>query len=198
MRCLRSTAVTIFFLAIVSWLAGCMSSAEQDAREVANRFWQAALAKDMETVKQLVTWDSTSYLRYIQSDQLAAQRFETGELQITDGVAEVATLLYGGDKGEIKVPLRTVLVLHESGWLVDIKRTMGSMVTGARGGIVEQLNNFMQDGLKGLDQSLSESIDKLGESLDQSLKDLQKELSKPPVTPEQVEPQQSPKGQQVI
>ena len=194
-------AVTTFLLFAVLALSGCMSSSEQDARAVTNAFWQAVLAEDMEATKQLVTWDSARYLHYIRSDQLSAQRFETGELQIKDGMAEVATVLYGGDKGEIKVPLRTVLILHESGWLVDVEKTMGSMVSGAMGSIVEQLNSFMQEGLKGLDESLSESIDQLGDSLQKGLKDLQKELTLPPPSqsPElKPAPEPPQKNQQII
>ncbi|PID34126.1 MAG: hypothetical protein CR976_01925, partial [Thiotrichales bacterium] len=38
-------------------LGGCMSSEQQQAREVADSFWQAVLDKDMETAKGLVTWE---------------------------------------------------------------------------------------------------------------------------------------------
>ncbi|MGB0848659.1 MAG: hypothetical protein ACPGSM_18145 [Thiolinea sp.] len=156
-----------------------MSSDEQDARAIANKFWQAVLAEDMEAAKQLVTWESAQYLKFLKSQQVDAQRFETGELLITDGVAEVATVLYGGDKGEMKVPLRTVLIRYEEGWLIDVQKTMGSMVSGAMGTIVEQLNSFMQEGLKGLDDSLSDSIDELGKDLERGLDELKQELHKP-------------------
>ncbi|HPY42492.1 MAG TPA: hypothetical protein PLM98_18340, partial [Thiolinea sp.] len=71
-------------------------------------------------------------------------------------------------------------------WLVDVQKTLGSMVNGAMGAVVDQLNNFMQEGLKGLDSSLSESIDKLGKSLEDGVNKLQQELAKPPVKPETV------------
>lgn len=169
----------LFGLLFPLLILGCMSSEEEDARAVANKFWQAVLAEDMETAKHLVTWESAQYLKFLKSQQVDAQRFETGELLITDGVAEVATVLHGGDKGEMKVPLRTVLIRYEEGWLVDVQKTMGSMVSGAMGTIVEQLNSFMQDGLKGLDDSLGESIDELGKSLEHGLDELKKELNKP-------------------
>ncbi|CAA6819975.1 MAG: Unknown protein [uncultured Thiotrichaceae bacterium] len=164
-------------------LGGCMSSEQQQAREVANSFWQAVLDKDMETAKGLVTWDSVEYLKFLSNDKLAAQNFETGELQITDGVAEIATVLNSGSTAEMQIPVRTILVRHEDGWLVDVQKTLGSMVSGAMGSIVDQLNSFMQDGLKGLDESLSDSIDQLGKTLENGLQDLQKELLKPPVAP---------------
>lgn len=164
-------------------ISGCMSSEQQQAREVANSFWQAVLDKDMETAKGLVTWESVEYLKFLSNDKVIAQNFETGELQITDGVAEIATVLNSGSTAEMQIPVRTVLVRHEDGWLVDVQKTLGSMVSGAMGSIVDQLNSFMQDGLKGLDESLSDSIDQLGKTLENGLQDLQKELSKPPVVP---------------
>jgi len=162
-------------------LAGCtVSSEEQQAREVANRFWQAILQDNMEEAKKLVTWDSAQFLQFLHNKQISAQRFETGELKIEQGGAEIATVLYGGDKGDMEIPLRTVLVRHDGVWLVDVQKTMGSMVSGAMGAVVNQLNSFMQEGLKGLDDSLSSSIDQLGKSLENGMKDLQKDLTTPP------------------
>ena len=164
-------------------LTACSNSAEQDARQVANDFWAAVLQDDMEKVKALSTWDSTQYLSLLHNKKLSARRFETGEMKIENGFAEVATVLYGGEKGDLQIPLRTVLTLHENKWLVDVQKTLGSMVSGAMGAVVDQLNSFMQDSLKGLDSSLSEGIDKLGKSLQDSMNGLQNELAKPPEQP---------------
>jgi len=81
-------------------LSGCIFSSEsQQAREVTNTFWQAVLNGDMETAKDLTTWESAQYLQFLSSKSLAAKRFETGEIKIDGTTAEVATLLYGGEKG---------------------------------------------------------------------------------------------------
>lgn len=164
-------------------LSACHQSTEQDARQVANEFWEAILLDDMEKAKALATWDSAQYLSLLHNKKMSARRFETGELKIENGLAEIATVLYGGDKGDMQIPLRTVLTLHESKWLVDVQKTLGSMVSGAMGAVVDQLNSFMQESLKGLDSSLSESIDKLGKSLEDSMNQLQEDLAKPPETP---------------
>lgn len=161
-------------------LTACNSSSEQDARQVANSFWEAVLQDDMEKAKNLATWDSTQYLAILHAKKISARSFEIGELKIENGIAEVATVLYGGDKGDMQIPLRTVLTLHDNKWLVDVQQTLGSMVSGAMGAVVDQLNTFMQDSLKGLDSSLSESIDKIGKSLEDGMKQLQKDLTTPP------------------
>lgn len=164
-------------------LNACSNSTEQDARQVADEFWTAILQDDMEKAKVLATWDSAQYLSLLHSKKMSARRFETGELKIENGLAEVATVLYSGEKGDVQIPLRTVLTLHNNKWLVDVQKTLGSMVNGAMGAVVDQLNNFMQESLKGLDGSLSESIDKLGKSLEDSMKQLQKDLAKPAESP---------------
>lgn len=184
---MQTRAYRIHWL-FLSWmclfvLTACNSSAEQDARQVANQFWEAVLKDDMETAKNLTTWESTQYLSLLHTKKLSAKRFETGELKIENGLAEVATVLYSGEKGDLPIPLRTILSLHENKWRVEVQKTLGSMVSGAMGAVVDQLNNFMQDSLKGLDSSLSESIDKLGKSLEDSMKQLQQDLAKPPEQP---------------
>jgi len=162
---------------IVMVLTGCIFSSEsQNAVSVSNEFWQAVQDKNMEKAKELSTWNSVNYLKFIENGKLQAQRFETGEVKILDQSAEVATILYGGNTGDVKIPVRTILVRVENDWRVDVQKTMGSMVSGAMGAVVHELNTFMHESLKGVDQALSKGIGELGKSLDQGLKQLQKDL----------------------
>lgn len=180
-------------------LSGCIFSSEsQKAREVADKFWQAVLVEDMDTAKDLVTWESAQYLQYLSSKSISAQRFETGEIKIQDNTAEVATVLYGGEKGDMIIPVRTVLVRNKDEWQVDVQKTMGSMVSGTMGAVVEQLNSFMQDGLRDLDKSLSESVNELNKSLKQGVEQLQKELTKPPAESQPPQPATPPPAGQAI
>lgn len=181
MKWARAVSHYLLFVLLVTITTACaVSSDEEKARETANLFWQAVQQDKMETAKEYVTWDSAQYLQFLRNKQVSSQRFETGELKIENDEAELATVLYGGDKGDMEIPLRTVMVKSEDVWRVDVQRTMGSMVSGAMGAVVNQLNNFMQDGLKGLDDALSESIDELGKNLEKGMKELQKDLTPPP------------------
>lgn len=189
----RTKLFSILLLGLcLGCLAACNPSKNQDAREVANAFWTAVLKEDMEQVKTLVTWESTQYLSLLQSKKLSIRRFETGEMKIENGLAEVATVLYSGEKGDVPIPLRTILSLKDNKWLVEVQKTLGTMVSGAMGAVVDQLNSFMQEGLKGLDSQLSESLDKLGKSLEKNLEDLQKGLKIPPPQPNQGDPNRPP------
>jgi len=173
--------LTLQALLLTVLLSGCIFSSEsQQARDVADKFWQAVLSEDMETAKDLVTWESAQYLQYLDSKSIAAQRFETGEIKIQDNTAEVATVLYGGEKGDMVIPVRTILVRGKDKWQVDVQKTMGSMVSGAMGAVVDQLNTFMQEGLRDLDKALSDSVNELNKSLKQGVEQLQKDLTVPP------------------
>ena len=169
---------------VVLWsvlLSGCIFSSEsQQVRETTEKFWQSVLAKDMETTKTLVTWESAQFLGFLSDNSVSAQRFETGEIKVQENIAEVATVLYGGEKGDMIIPVRTVLVRHQEVWLVDVQKTMGSMVSGAMGAVVEQLNTFMQNGLKDLDRALSDNVNQLNQNLKQGMEQLQKDLITPP------------------
>jgi len=175
----KRTIVNVFVLMVfmsLSLSACIFSSDSQNARSVAEDFWQAVLEKDMEKAKMLVTWESLDYLKYLSSNHVSAQRIETGEVKITDNLAEVATILYAGNDGETQVPARTVLLKVDNVWRVDVQRTMGSIVSGTMGAVVNEMNDFMQQTIQGVDKALSGEIDKWGKSLDDGMKQLQKEL----------------------
>lgn len=191
----KSVWLGLYALALSVVLSGCIFSSEsQQVRETTEKFWQAVLAGDMETTKDLVTWESTQYLSFLGQKGINAQRFETGEIKIEENTAEVATVLYGGEKGDMQIPVRTVLVRNQDKWLIDVQKTMGSMVSGAMGAVVDQLNNFMQEGIKGLDHALTDSVNQLNQTLKQGVEQLQKDLSKPLLPPPNSIPTNPPAG----
>lgn len=198
-KCWRSA---IYLLVISVLLSGCIFSSEsQQARQAAEKFWQAVLNEDMDTAKALATWESASYLQYLNSERIAAQRFETGEIRLEGIQAEVATLLHGGEKGDMTIPLRTVMVRNKEEWRVDVQETMGSMVSGAMGAVADQLSTFMEEGLKELDKALADSVSELNRNLKQGIEQLEKDLATPPLSPgnpEQPDGQEPPPGAQAI
>ncbi|WP_308874128.1 hypothetical protein [Thiothrix subterranea] len=175
--------LSVYLLITSVLLSGCIFSSEsQRSREVADKFWQAVLAEDMDTAKNLTTWESAQYLQFLTSKSVAAKRFETGEIKVEGTTAEVATVLHSGEKGDMTIPLRTVLIRNKDVWQVDVQKTMGSMVSGAMGAVVDQLNVFMENGLQDLDKALSDSVQELNKSLKQGVNQLKQELTVPPTT----------------
>lgn len=182
---------TVLLLGLLALaLSGCIFSSEsQQARDITEKFWKAVLQEDMETAKQLATWESAQYLQFLSSKSVAAQRFETGEVRVEGTTAEVATVLYGGQKADMQIPLRTVLVRNQDNhWQVDIQKTLGSMVSGAMGAVADQLNQFMTKGLQELDKALADSVKELNQNLQQGVDQLKKELTEPLIPPPQTPP----------
>lgn len=203
MKCV--TLLSMFL--IMALLVGC-DNESKSPESVAAEFWQAVIDQDMEKAKALASWDSVDYLKYVRSGKLKPERYELGEVMKGDRTVVIETMLYSQPQGQasIKVPGRTVLLSTEHGWRVDLKETIGSTLKETVGTVFDQLNNLMQNGLKGLDQQLSESmkgLDKqlsdtmqeVGKALEKGAEELRNELNKPPFDGDAR--QQVPEGQQI-
>lgn len=169
-----SMAVTVFLL-----LSAC--NKPDTPKRVATEFWEAVQQKNMEKAKNLSSWDTVDYLKYLQAEKIHPERFELGEVVVSEANAEVDTVLYSSKQGEtgIKIPGKTLLVKTEQGWRVNVKSTLGSVVRHTVDNVFEQLNGMMREGVKELDKALSESIQDIGEALEESANELKKELSRP-------------------
>ncbi len=190
-------SILFLLLTVAFLLTGC--SETSSPKQVSQQFWEAVQKRDMETAKQLSTWNTVEYLKYLKVDKLHPERFELGEETLGEKNAKISTTLYTSRQGKsgIKVPGITVLVKIEQGWRVDVKQTLSTVVKETVNNVFEQLNGLMQEGVNELDKVLSESLTELGKALDQGAKELKKELNKPlfpqPKEPV-VKPLQSPKS----
>lgn len=195
---MKKPYLTFFLSVIFFFLVGC--SGADSPESVSSDFWQAVKDNDMESAKQLSTWDTVEYLKILKADKLHPERFELGEAMIGDSQAEVATVLYTTKLGQsgVKVPGVTILVRTDQGWRVNVKKTLGSVVKQSVGNVLDQLNSFMQEGINELDKTISESINELGKALEEGAEELRKELSKSLLKPQnEVPPIQTPKGLQI-
>ena len=163
------------------FLVAC-NAKDATPESVAAEFWQAVIDKDMEKAKNLATWDSVDYLKYIRSGQLKPERYELGKVIESDRNVVIETMLYSQPQGQASVKIlgKTALVSTEHGWRVDLKQTIGSTLKETVGTMFDQLNNFMQEGLKGFDKQFSDSVKEIGKVLEKSAEELRDELSKQP------------------
>lgn len=169
-------------LGLLLWfVVGCADNAN-DPKTIADQFWKAVITNDMETAKNLTTWDSVSYLSYLKSAKLNPQRYELGEVAMLENntKAEIATVLHGGELGNVAIPVRTVLVQADGQWRVNVQTTLGSLIQGTMGAVVNELNGLLQQGLKGLDETMNNTLNGLGKQLNEGLDKLQKDLQIPP------------------
>lgn len=188
-------------LVIIFSLVACNANKAESPKQVSQAFWQAIQDRDMESAKIMATWDTVDYLKYLNTDKLHPERFELGEQMIGETRSEVSTVLYTSEMGEsgIKMPGVTVLVKTNHGWRVNVKKSMTSVVKYTANNIFDQLNGLMQEGVKGLDESLSESMNELGRVIEEGTQELKRELSKPLMMPSDPIPQDEKKhsGKQI-
>lgn len=178
---IKQVGYLLSLMFMMLFIMGC-NAKEATPESVAAEFWQAVIDKDMEKAKNMATWDSVDYLKYIRSGQLKPERYELGEVMHGDRNAVIETMLYSRPQGQasVKIPGKTALVSTEHGWRVDLKQTIGSTLKETVGTVFDQLNNLMQEGLKGFDKQLSESVKEIGKALEKSAEELRDELSKQP------------------
>ena len=188
----KMTLASLFFGLL--FLLGCSGS--DSPKTISTDFWKSIQSKDMESAKQLSTWETVDYLKILKTDKLHPERFELGEVLIGDSRAEVVTTLFTTKLGKsgVKVPGVTILEKTEKGWRVNVKKTLGSVVKHSMGNMLDQLNSFMQEGIIELDKTFSESINELGKALEDGAEELKKELSKP-LSPQNKTPVTPPKQQ---
>ena len=188
----------ILILFLLLTLTACSSSDSPEA--ISEQFWEAVQERDMETAKQLSTWDTVEYLKILKVKNFHPERFELGDKMLGDTRAEVDTILFTSKHGKsgIKVPGVTVLLKTKKGWRVDVKKTLSSVIKYSVNNVFDQINGLMKDGIKEIDKSLSESINELGKTLEDSAEELKKEFSRPIFPQKQKVPDtQVPKRQQI-
>ena len=179
LKSLRILSIILVF----GFISACNQT--QSPADVSKQFWNAVQSRDMETAKLVATWDTVEYLKYLNTDKLHPERFELGEQMIGETRAEVETVLYTSKFGQtgVKLPGITVLVMTDKGWRVNVKKSMTSVVKYSANSVFDQLNGLMQEGIQGLDQTLSEAMNELGNTLEQSAEELKRELAKPLFVP---------------
>lgn len=162
-------------------VSGCIFSSEsQQVREVTENFWQAILDNQPQNAEAYITSSSKPFLPLLNNQKIAAKRFESGEIKITDSVAEVATVLYRGDKADMPIPLRTLLLKTDQGWQIDVQKTMGSMVNGTMGVVVQQLDALMVKGQSDTDANMRQQLKQLQNDLQNNLENLQHDIQVKP------------------
>lgn len=173
-------------LLVFFFVSGC--DGEKSAKDVANDFWQAVIDNDMESAKQFATWDTVEYLKYLSSTKTHPERFELGEEMLGEKTAEISVILHTKATGKesVRIPGKTILVKTEEGWRVDVKKSLGTVVKQTVNNVFDQLNNMMQQGIKELDKSFSESMGEIGRSLEEGAQELQRELDKTLPSPSSV------------
>ena len=186
-------------------LLACTPPKPKTPMAVAEAFWHAALAGDIDTAKQYLTPDSRNSFKIIL--QSSKDYVELGEQSISAQRAEILTQLvqHQSDQNQARrTALRTILVNQQGHWLVDFNQTRDSMLGTELQSALEQFSKTMRETIDKGVQIMGESMKKELEEMEQSMQELNQELDREmqkeleqqkqnPTAPPKTETQEPPK-----
>lgn len=167
--------VFTLFLSLIL-LAGCGDS--NDPKAIAEQFWSAVQQKKLDQAKQYISWETVSYLKYIDDKKLTIAHVDFGKVTEQAEQVDIDTVIVlvreQGDN--IRIPTKTVLIKTEDVWRIQLQQTLTGIIKQTVNEAAGQFNQMLSDGLNELDKALSESVNSMSRSLEQGAKDLSKTL----------------------
>ncbi|GEM_PF-4281656 len=160
-------------------LLACTPPKPKTPMAVAEAFWHAALAGDIDTAKQYLTPDSRDSFKIIL--QSSKDYVELGEQSISAQRAEILTQLVQHQSDQNKArrtALRTILVNQNGHWLVDFNQTRDSMLGTELQSALEQFSKTMRETIDKGVQIMGESMKKELEQIEKSMQELNQELDR--------------------
>ena len=160
-------------------LLACTPPKPKTPMAVAEAFWHAALAGDIDTAKQYLTPDSRDSFKIIL--QSSKDYVELGEQSISAQRAEILTQLVQHQSDQNKArrtALRTILVNQNGHWLVDFNQTRDSMLGTELQSALEQFSKTMRETIDKGVQIMGESMKKELEQMEKSMQELNQELDR--------------------
>ncbi|MEE9303157.1 MAG: hypothetical protein V3U84_05165 [Thiotrichaceae bacterium] len=146
----------------------------QTPQEVAEQFWQSAQQGKMDSAKQLVSWDTASYLKYFKDEKFTIKRVEFGETDANEEWVKIETtlILQKKEGSDVRIPTKTVLVKTENVWRVQLKQTLSAVINQTLNAAANQFNRMLKEGMRELNKALSGSVNEITKSLGEGAKEL--------------------------
>ena len=142
---------------------------------VAERFWTAAQARDMETVEALSVESESTQLNFENTDNVI-DSFQLGESFEEDSETLVPTTL-NSSSGEnaLEFDFETVMVKHEGEWKVDLDATSDRMIKAVLGASMEEIGQAIGEGMKeameGVAEGMAEGMREMGEAMGDAMEE---------------------------
>jgi len=134
-------------------------------RQVAEAFWDASKAGDMELAQTYVSESST--FRPNQSDNDSPPGdVKLGRVEVNGDEATVETIVTGlNEETPFDVEFETAMVLENGEWKVNMDKTAGSMMQGAFAAMAQAMGSAMSGLAEGMAGALKEGFESMGDSL---------------------------------
>lgn len=171
-----NTTRPLFALFLLS-LSAC--SQANDPKDVADKYWQALSAGDIETARGLVSSESRQAFRaFVESpENLAA----VGEVELGAQITRVVTVLYPAQAPDDYRAFDTLLVLENGEWKIDVEHTVVPAAAGATSATdpdepAEQLSESMQENIDSMEKSMRESLNLLHQTVREGSREMGESL----------------------
>ncbi len=174
---IRDMALRMLFILISLGLINACESAAAP-KQVADKFWQAALAKDVDAMKRLVIPEQQEHIELDLLDSV--ERYSLGEMIVKENTASVETNLILKDSGK-QLSLNTRLVRVDKDWKVDYKKTASPFVLSREmsellGGIEQLTEQFADELAESVEEFKNKAVPEIQSKLEQAEKELKKNL----------------------
>ncbi len=165
---LRTHLLRAAVIVLAIFAAGCSSDRPG---AVADRFWAAARAGDLETVRALSIESEIATLE-LEEGEGAIDSYELGEVAVDGERALVETRIRSRGDHDIEVDFETVLVRVDGEWKVHLdetgERMIGALLGGSLHDAVEGMMEGVSEGIRGLGEALERAADELDRSRDRN------------------------------
>jgi hypothetical protein len=149
-------------------LLGCGANPDE-AKEVAQAFWEASKTGDTELAMSYVSNTSSARINQSEDDDPVGDII-LGDAEVDGDEATVPTTLTNvGDETPMDVSFQTTLIREDGEWKVDLDRTMGnmmgSMLGASVGAMAQAMGEAMGSAMQGMAEGMQEGFEALNDSL---------------------------------
>ncbi len=168
-----STALSVLrAVAILALVTGC----SVPANEIAERFWTAVQAGDLQTARQFTSASSVGLVAETVK-ALVIDEVLIGETLRNDRLAIVRTSIWTStDVDALRISFDTHLVREEGVWRVDLGETHAEVTGAVFAANVRQVGEAMDEGMKELSEALERGAADLKAAIRGALRDLDEQL----------------------
>ncbi len=152
--------------------------AANDPRDVAEAFWSASKAGDVELAKSYIAEGGNATIKDPDESGSSVGEYSLGESTVDGERATVETTIVSTGEQAMEIAFQTVLVSREGDWKVDLDQTtdemMKSVLGTTMGELAKQMGQAMGDAMggamKGMAEGMAEGLKAATQTLGDSLK----------------------------
>ncbi len=140
-----------------------------EPKTVAEKFWLAMQANDLEKVRELITPDGLKDLSEVDGDEIKIDSFELGEVLKGETNSYVMVTIVGPD---FNLTFKTALQKVSGEWKVNYKETMDELMRAQ----IREMGNAFREGIEDAGTEMAEQFKGVAEALKQGMQEMKKAM----------------------